>query len=328
MSQTIGTEKTTNYIFRPVLKTRSQKQFPHKLDPIDNRKDGILMIDNYWTAKHHMMLDVMTNEILLHFERRINKGKIITTHFDKKVTYEASKVAAEDLRYLARKENFMNNKSLFEQRIDAIDPQFLTLNEKELIKRYRFLNKMTSSQIYQLLKEISETRFKCYFRVKILTDKKDNFTHYKYYMWRPERLMKFDDRVLEQTKHNPPRVKLREYKIEFSGILGRLFAHNTKALNVIRMPVEIYKLSQDAQFIYRRFIGTMVIPKGKSVSNKFMVEHEDIEKYLDMKVAHSTYKRRRIQKALHELKNAGLIEYENTRVRRNDYTIYNIIRCF
>jgi len=187
---------------------------------------------------------------------------------------------------------------------------------------------MTSTEIYQLFEDISETGFKCGFRVKILTDKKDNFTHYKYYMWAPERLIKFEDRVLEQTKHNPPRIKLREYKIEFSGIVGRLFAHNIKALNVIRMPVEIYKLSQNAQFIYRRFIGTMVIPKGKSVSNRFMVEHEDIEKYLDMQVDHSTYKKRRIQKALDELKNAGLIEYENTKIRRSDYTIYDIKRCF
>ena len=325
--QTIATEKTTNYILRPVLKTRLKKEFPYKLDPVDNKKDGILMIDNYWTAKHHMMLDVLTNESLAYFEGRVNKGEIFTSHYKEKVMAEAAKISADDLRYLAKKENFVNNKSFFEQRLDAIEPEFLSLNEKELIKKYRFLNNMTSSQICQLLKDISETKIKCGFRVKILTDKQDNFTHYKYYMWAPESLIKYKDRVLEQTKHDPPRVKLREYHIEFSGIVGRLFAHNIKALNVIRVPVEIYKLSQDAQFIYRRFIGTMVIPKGKSVSGKFMVEHEDIEKYLDMKVAHITYKAKRIQKALDELKNAGLIEYENTRVRRNDYTIYNIRRC-
>jgi hypothetical protein len=100
-----------------------------------------------------------------------------------------------------------------------------------------------------------------------------------------------------------------------------------KALNVIRMPIELYSLSQDAQFIYRRFIGTMVIRKGQSKSSRFIIEHEAVERYMDMQVAHSTYKRKRVSDALNELKSVGLIEFKMMPARRHDYIMYEVVRC-
>ena len=324
---TLATEKTTNYIFRPVLKTRPKKQFPYRLEPVDEKKDGLFMIDKYWTAKHHMMLDVLTNELLDGFQKRETKGDIITSHFSDIVKKEAKNIKVDDLRYFAHPKNYEQNKTQFKERIKAIDSELFTLHEKGLAKKYPFLSKMTSGQICQLLKGISETRFKCAFRVKVLTDSQKSFTHYKYYMWAPEPLFSVDEKILEQTRHEPPKVKLRNYIIEFGGIVGRLFAHNVKALNVIRMPVEFYSLSQDAQFIYRRFIGTMVIAKGQSKSSRFIIEQEAVERYMDMKVAHSTYKRKRVSDALNELKSAGLIEFKMMPARRHDYIMYEVVRC-
>jgi hypothetical protein len=326
MSTTITTEKTTNYILRPVLKTRPKKSFPYSLDPVDSKKDGLFRSDNYWTAKHHMMLDVIANELLKYFEMYSNKGDIYTNHYDARIKEEADKITIDDLRYFARVENFENDREGFKERVNQITYEVLILHEKELIKKYEFLRELTSAQIYSILNEVANTKFKFGFRVKVLTDKKATFTHYTYYMWAPEPLIRLEDEIVQQTKHNPPRIKLRKYIISFEGILGRLFAHNIKTLNVIRMPVEIYNLSQDAQFIYRRFISTMVIPKGKEKSTKFNVEYEGIEKYLDMKVDHITNKRNRVGKALRELARAGFIEFKNNRMRKSSYTIYEMVR--
>jgi hypothetical protein len=326
MPTTITTEKTTDYIFRPVLKTRPKKSFPYSLGPVNSKKDGYLMLDNYWTAKHHMMLDMVVNELLDDFERRTNKGNIYTNHHDDRIKKEAEDITVDELRYFGNRKNYEAYPQGFKDRLQDINFGIITLSEKEIIKKYDFLRRMTSTQIFKVLKEIASTKFKFGFRVKVLTDKKDTFTHYTYYMWAAEPLFSLEDKVLEQTKHNPPRIKLRKYAIAFDGILGRLFAHNVKALNAIRMPVEIYNLSQDAQFIYRRFIGTMVIPKGKEKSVEFKVEYEEVEKYLDMKVDHITNKRNRVARALKELKDAGFIEFKNNRIRKSSYTIYKIVR--
>jgi hypothetical protein len=61
----------------------------------------------------------------------------------------------------------------------------------------------------------------------------------------------------------------------------------------------------------------MVIPKGKEKSVEFRVEYEEIEKYLDMKVDHITNKRNRVGKALKELADIGLIEFQNNRKNRD-----------
>jgi hypothetical protein len=273
-----------------------------------------------------MMLDVVVNELLEGFERRTNKGNIYTDHRDDRIKKEAEDMTVKELSYLENRKNYENDPKAFIERVQKINFEIISLSEKEIVKKYEFLRGMTSTQIFTVLSEIASTKFKCGFRVKVLTGKKDPFTHYIYYMWMPETLFRLEDQVLEQTKHNPPRVKLRKYVISFQGILGRLFAHNVKALNVIRMPVEIYNLSQDAQFIYRRFIGTMVIPKGKEKSVEFNVEYEEIEKYLDMKVDHITNKRNRVGKALKELADAGFIEFKNNRIRKSSYTIYKIVR--
>jgi hypothetical protein len=270
---------------------------------------------------------VLTNELLDGFHKRVNKGDIITSHFEETVKMEATSIKADDLKYFSRRKNYEQNQTQFKERIKAIDSELFTLHETALCKKYAFLRKMTSGQICQLLKEISNTMFKCAFRVKVLTDNQKSFTHYKYYMWTPEPIFNVDERIIEQTRHDPPKVKLRKYIIDFGGIIGRLFAHNVKALNVIRMPVELYGLSQDAQFIYRRFIGTMVIRKGQNKSGRFIIEQVDVERYMDMKVAHSTYKRKRVSDALNELKNAGFIEFKMMPARRNDYIMYEVVRC-
>jgi hypothetical protein len=323
---TIATEKTANYIFRPVLKTRPKKTFPYTLESVDPKKDGKFMIGGYWLSQHHMILDMMANEILEKFERVLNKGDIFKSHYDKKVIEDAEEIDYELLRYLSSQENYKKDEKGFKDKLDEVYGATLLLNEKDLIKKYIFLNGMTSNDIYKLIKETSETLVKIPYRVKVLNGKKNKFSHYTYRMWTAEKLFKVEDTILEQTNHNPPRVKLRDYKIEFGGIFGKLFAHNVRALNVIRFPIEIYSLSQDAQFIYRRFISTMVIPKGSEKSGKFQIEFDAIMKYMDIKTEHSTHNRGRITRALDELKKAELIQYKNNRVRRHDYITYEVVR--
>jgi hypothetical protein len=323
---TIACEKTTNYILRPVLKTRPKKTFPYSLDAVDPNKDGKLMLNAYWTSKHHMMLDVVVNELLGGFEKRANNGKIFGSHFDDKVNAEAKNITVDDLRYFSKKHNFETDRDEFRDRLNRITPEIVALHEKDLIKKYDFLGKMTSTEIFTLLKEIASTRFFFNMRVKLLTDDEKTFTHYTFYPWLAEPLFRLTDYSLEQTNHNPPRVKLRKYMVSFEGILGRLFAHNVKALNVIRVPVEIYGLSQDAQFIYRRFVSTMVIRKGEKKSITYTVDNNDIERYLDMRVAHSTYRRNRIERALKEIEAGQFIELEKKQYRGMAYITWEMAR--
>ena len=323
---TIACEKTTNYILRPVLKTRPKKTFPYSLDAVDPNKDGKLQLNNYWTCRHHMMLDVIVNELLGWFEQRDNEGNIFTSHFEDAVKKAAKDITVDDLNYFSRKANFESDRGEFLDRLNRITPEIMSLHEGGLIRKYDFLRKMTSTEICNLLKDIATTRFSFDVRVKVLTDSQDNFTHYTYHMWLAQTLFGLKDFALEQTHHNPPRVKLRKYMISFEGILGRLFAHNVKALNVIRVPLEIYGLSQDAQFIYRRFVSTMVIPKDKQKSGLFTVDNGDIEKYLDMKVDHSTYRRKRIEKALNELAAGQFVELEKKQFRGVANILWEMVR--
>jgi len=62
-------------------------------------------------------------------------------------------------------------------------------------------------------------------------------------------------------------------------------------------------------------------------SSRFIIEQETVERYMDMKVAHSTYKRKRVCDALNELKSAGLIEFKMMPARRHDYIMYEVVRC-
>jgi len=323
---TIACEKTTNYILRPVLKTRPKKKFPYSLEAVDPNKDGKLQLNSYWTCKHHMMLDVVVNELLGSFEQRTNEGTIFTSHFSDGVKEEAKDITVDDLNYFAKKANFEADPAGFKNRLNRITPEIISLHERDLIKKYDFLREMTSTEIYTLLKETASTKFIFNMRVKMLTDDEKTFTHYTYYMWHGESLFQLKDYALDQTKHNPPRVKLRKYMVSFEGILGRLFAHNVKALNLIRVPVEIYGLSQDAQFVYRRFLNTMVIPKDKTKSGLFTVDNADIEKYLDMKVAHSTYRRNRIERALKELEAGQFIEAQKKQFRGMADILWEIVR--
>ena len=157
---TITTEKSTNYIFRPVLKTRPKKSFPYSLDPVNPRKDGKFMIGGYWLSQHHMILDMMANEILEHFERISNKGTIFKSHYDKQVIEEAEEIDVELLRFLSKPENYKKDEKGFKTKIDEVYGATLLLNERELIKKYIFLNGMTSNDLYKLVKETSETLVK------------------------------------------------------------------------------------------------------------------------------------------------------------------------
>ena len=145
-------------------------------------------------------------------------------------------------------------------------------------------------------------------------------------MWAAEPLFSLEVTAVKQTKHNPPHVNSRKYTIRFKGILGALFAHNVKTLNLIWMPTETYALSPDSQFVLRRFVSTMVIPKDHDKSAKFKVESKDLEKYLDMKVEHSTYRLKRIERALNELQAGKFIEYESKRLRWNNCIIFEMVR--
>lgn len=323
---TIACEKTTNYILRPVLKTRPKKTFPYALDAVVPNKDGKLKLNNYWTCKHHMMLDVVVNELLAWFEQRTNEGNIFTSHYKDGVREEAKDITVDDLNYFSTKKNFESDRVKFQDRLNKITPEIISLHEGDLIKKYEFLRGLTSTDIFTLLKDIATTRFAFDVRVKVLTDSQDNFTFYAYHMWLAEPLFHVQDYALEKTNHNPPHVKLRKYMVSFEGILGRLFAHNVKALNLIRVPMEIYGLSQDAQFVYRRFVSTMVISKDKPKSGLFTVDNRDIEKYLDMKVEHSTYRRARIEKALNELVAGQFIELQKKQFRGMANILWEMVR--
>ena len=79
--------------------------------------------------------------------------------------------------------------------------------------------------------------------------------------------------------------------------------------------------------IYRRFVATMVIPKGKKESKNFTIEQVNVERYMDMKVDHGTKKRERVRKALSELQDTGLIKFKTIVGRRHDFTRYDVVRC-
>jgi hypothetical protein len=326
MSSTIASEKTTNYIFRPVLKTRPRKQFPYLLKAVDITKDGQLELDKHWRSRHHMMLDVLSNELLEAFQRRVSSGKIFTTHLDDSIKKEASGITEEELRYFSYKRNYEKDRAAFLARRDEMHSETIAVSELDLYLKYQFLRQMPSSEIHQLFNEMASTKFRCPFRVKLLNGDQTDFTHCRYNMWAAEPLFSLEVTAVRQTKHNPPHVNARKYTIRFKGILGALFAHNVKTLNVIWMPTEIYGLSPDAQFIYRRFVSTMVIPKEQEKSAKFKVECKDLENFCDMRVQHSTNRLKRIERALNELQAGNFIEYETKRLRWNNCIIFEVVR--
>jgi hypothetical protein len=62
------------------------------------------------------------------------------------------------------------------------------------------------------------------------------------------------------------------------------------------------------------------------ISITYTVDNNDIERYLDMRVAHSTYRRNRIERALKELEAGQFIEFEKKQYRGMAYITWEMAR--
>ena len=169
---------------------------------------------------------------------------------------------------------------------------------------YPFLKDYSERQFNDLLNRTSAIRFKMKYRYKIFnieknhdsdsgkTNVKKNLGKFEFYPDGPQRLFTFED------KNNG------DYIINFNTGLGSLFANNMLALEWEWLPFEFYKLSKNAQNLYRKYI--LVKKKG----SEFRVTDIELAKMLKLQTTNRTARRKSIERLLVELVENGYIDYE------------------
>ena len=121
---------------------------------------------------------------------------------------------------------------------------------------------------------------------------KKNLGKFEFYPDGPQRLFTFEDKNNE------------DYIINFNTGLGSLFANNMLALEWEWLPFEFYKLSKNAQNLYRKYI--LVKKKG----SELRLTDIELAKMLKLQTTNRTARRKSIERLLAELVENGYIEYE------------------
>jgi hypothetical protein len=94
--------------------------------------------------------------------------------------------------------------------------------------------------------------------------------------------------------------------VHFKSTLGKLILHNTLMMDTDWAPEEVFELSKNAYFIYKRFIFNSAVAKKKK--EMIPLWFDDIKSFLDLKSKNNTYVHKEIiVKSLEEIQKMGLI---------------------
>jgi hypothetical protein len=184
------------------------------------------------------------------------------------------------------------------------------------MREHPSLSRLSSKELHEVIERTAGCFFKTIYPVRILDDSHRKKRFRWFYLSNLEEKdpwsSLFSYRLIEEKQGTDGRVNERVYRFSFATLLGILMIHNTICGASRIVSPKLYKMSPDAQLLYRYLIiAGSRIPKNR------------IE-YIGHRIGWREKQRRRLATALEphfqELKNSGLIAgFEMTADRRGNH---------
>ena len=269
-------ERSINRSLKLISRKGKNSSFPYKFD--DN-----LIVSQPWKISNFIGLDIIANIYKDRLYKRLNIKNVINPY-------------QEDILKVAK--NFTED-SLKDIKSDNKNMSMI-IKDRDIFKKYKYLLKYNSTQLYDMFKNTSECKFKINYPVRVYDKKtkKYKLSHYNNFDNDFENL--FDISILDENK-NKQGVHGLTYKICFNSSLSKLFIYNILTMNYDWLDYNIYSVKDITQLLYRKYIIT---------NNRFNIEidYDDFESVLGLNVNNITITKKYIEVGLKELQKLKLIQ--------------------
>ena len=325
MTTTVYSEKTTAFALRPVS-SKTDIAFPYYLDAVDIYQDANIAYTSYWDHRNSMILNVITHKILLHHYY----GNIPRRNDHPDVIEANQFLSGGDLDLIGLKGRKYKEITADEyrqkvaERFTKIYP-VIDISDKDIWLHYNSFKKCSSTEIFNFMKSTSKCGLRLNFRARRYVA--DQWEIYKVKIPGFMSLFSVEDIPIKVTKHKKPRFTERAYKIKFNTPLALLYYVNLVSLNLFLFPDRFNLLTKDAQFIYKRFIAHRYEYQKRTVP--VSITFSDIKKFLNIADSNLSRVRVRIESALEDIVQAGLIDDKiktSTLKTNNDLITYDITK--
>lgn len=237
-------ERGMNKTIRPSPKKKFDKEnFPIKW--MTQGKNECALIDGYWDEKNFMVMEVLGYALLLFLGNdRLPENQEPIFDNLKSIEERETQLSTPLKQILQNDDHAIetNTAIIKSRRIYSI-----TIDDNHF-RRATGL-KMSSKEIFDLLDETSNAKFKLPFPV-IVKDSKGKETIHKMNSF--SRFFEMSEVITKVRKDDV--VQSRMYEIEFSTFLGELFVNNLLSKHNDRVDLRFYRLPANAQLFYRRFL--------------------------------------------------------------------------
>lgn len=247
----IASERSINRSFCYVNKTRGTRLnlpisiFEYKKEETlfkeTNRdKIKIFEIDNFINIDCFKMIDILTDKYLKIFYKNNNDGEIPKSPYN----YDSCKITEDELKKLLNKKQTIN----------------LEFSDQEICNNYYFMfNKVTNSNIHDILMHLCETNFKLYYNCRVYKKFNNNKEKFYYFTFsnlnseKEEYQNFFNLEIIDENKGKNGKVYERLYRLKFESQFSKCFLQNIKNINIDWFPSEYYKLLTNNELIFYKF---------------------------------------------------------------------------
>ena len=276
MNNKLISERSINRSLKLISRKGKNVSFPYKFD--DN-----LIVSQPWRTRDFTILDIIANLYKTEFYKKLNI-KSPKNPYQKEILDFGKNITEESLKEVEFKTT----------------PLSIIIKDRVIFKKYKYLLKYNSTQLYDMFKNTSECKFKINYPVRVYDKKikKYKLSHYNNFNNDFENL--FDISILDENK-NKQGVHGLTYKICFNSSLSKLFIYNILTMNYDWLDYNIYSVKDITQLLYRKYIIT---------NNRFNIEidYDDFESVLGLNVNNITITKKYIEVGLKELQKLKLIQ--------------------
>jgi len=227
---------------------------------------------------------------------------------DYRLTFTASSPAQSDEtafdEYLKRHSDYRDYKDGMDAEINKLYGDFpIRFEVPNLIRDYPIFDKYRRN-LFEIVKKISETKFRMDYRVKYIEDPPEYNEKTKRYsrgkltaiVYKMDDFQNIFDAVIEKDA----------FIVNFKSPLGKMIIHNMMVLDTDWIPEKAFELSKNAYFIYKKMILGKVAGKNKVKELRLWLN--DIKESLDMHWGNDRGVHATIDKAFKEMLAKGLVK--------------------
>lgn len=215
--------------------------------------------------------------------------------------------------------NIYENKKIFdlENTPERLKNVSINIDTYSLYNDFNFLRNIKIKKLNDLIINTSKCKFKVKdYRIKEYDEQPRGKLKYKYSTYSSDEYESlFNIEEIIKTKNKNKIINI-EYKISFKNKLSNFMIYNLAMLNVEWMPLNIYNLSKNAQFIFRRCL------QCKKKHTVIDISTDELKYFLHINYSNITMVNNQIKKILKELEERNIIEWSFKKCFYNTY--YNI----